>query len=468
LGDGMDSQGETSQSTAAQLKNELENLLRQKMGEVFNLYNLDLEGLLTPFKWKSLVLIIGNYSSGKSTFINEFLGRTVQRTGQAPTDDSFTILSAPESDGPEHEIPGSTLVNDDLLPFAALRRFGHNLLAHLHLREINSPLLRELAIIDTPGMLDSVTEKDRGYDYLGVVGELAGLADLIILMFDPHKAGTIKETYQAIRSTLPLAAGQDRILFVLNRIDECDNIKDLVRSYGTLCWNLSQMTGRKDMPRIFLTFAPQEAGEAAQSLQDLDLWMNDRDQIKKAIGSAPRLRLDHILEDVDRCIRELRLQTEALGNYQSGFFSRLRSVIRNGAFVALPAFFLGDLLLRLLIGLPDPIFLEALLAGNLEASHWAWPIGFAMLAFTCSYLYVQHLLYPRYLRQTLADLDRLVTLNSVYEHDLWLRARERVHDLISREGRKHLWIRHRKHYRQTDSFLHKELRRIYQRLQSAD
>jgi EH domain-containing protein 1 len=459
----------TPQSTAAHLKTEVEELLRQKMGDLFDHYDLNLEELLTPFKWKSLVLIIGNYSSGKSTFINEFVGREVQRTGQAPTDDSFTILSASaEPEGTENDIPGATLVNDDRLPFATLRQFGSNLLSHLQLKKVETVLLKELAIIDTPGMLDSVTEKDRGYDYLGVIGELARLADLIILMFDPHKAGTIKETYQAIRSTLPAATDQDRTLFVLNRIDECDNVKDLVRSYGTLCWNLSQMTGRKDMPRIYLTFAPQQEEHAAKTLHDLDLWVDDREELKKAINSAPRLRLDHILQDVDRSIRELRLQIEALANYQSGFYSRLKHVIRNGALAALLLFFFGDLTLKLLTGYPDQVFVEAMLAGNLEAAHWAWPIGFAMIALIFSYFYVQYLLYPRYLRRTLADLDRLVTLPTVYEQDLWQRAKERVHLLVTKAGRGFLWARHRKHLRQVDSFLNKDLRRIYQRLQATE
>jgi EH domain-containing protein 1 len=43
-------------------------------------------------KWCPVVLVIGNYSSGKSTLINDFLGATIQATGQAPTDDSFTVI----------------------------------------------------------------------------------------------------------------------------------------------------------------------------------------------------------------------------------------------------------------------------------------------------------------------------------------------------------------------------------------
>ena len=39
------------------------------------------------------VLILGNHSSGKSTFINHLLGAPIQKTGLAPTDDAFTVLS---------------------------------------------------------------------------------------------------------------------------------------------------------------------------------------------------------------------------------------------------------------------------------------------------------------------------------------------------------------------------------------
>ena len=39
------------------------------------------------------VLFLGNHSSGKSTFINHLLGAPVQKTGLAPTDDAFTVLS---------------------------------------------------------------------------------------------------------------------------------------------------------------------------------------------------------------------------------------------------------------------------------------------------------------------------------------------------------------------------------------
>ncbi len=168
-----------------ELLQKLEKLLKGKIQPLFARYGQDIENLLAPLRWKPLVLIIGNYSSGKSTLINELLERHVQRVGQSPTDDSFTIISSPERAGEEKEIPGGSVVADDRLPFECLRAFGEKLSSHVRLKYVEAPILENLAIIDTPGMLDSVTEKDRGYDYLNVVGELARLSDMIILMFDP-------------------------------------------------------------------------------------------------------------------------------------------------------------------------------------------------------------------------------------------------------------------------------------------
>ncbi len=96
-------------------------------------------------------------------------------------------------------------------------------------------------------MLDSASEFDRGYNYQEVIGDLAEMADLILVLFDPIRRA-VRETHESLRNTLPMKTLEDRVIFVLNRVDECQNLNDLVRVYGTLCWNLSQMTGE----RIFL------------------------------------------------------------------------------------------------------------------------------------------------------------------------------------------------------------------------
>jgi GTPase SAR1 family protein len=277
-------------------------------------------------KWRPQVLVLGNYSSGKSTLINEFLGGSIQATGQAPTDDSFTVITYADSDASGstvrviEERDGKFLLNDPEFPFESLKKHGQRFASHFRLKRVNSPFLENLAIIDTPGMLDSITERDRGYNYQDIIGDLAQIADLVLVVFDAHKAGTVREAYISIRETLPSRTFEDRVIFVLNRIDECASLADLLRVYGTLCWNLSQITGRKDIPMIRLTYSPHvTAGFSDASNGDsgyLAHLENQREELKKAILQAPCHHLDHLATFVETHGERLSHLLEALVAYR--------------------------------------------------------------------------------------------------------------------------------------------------------
>jgi EH domain-containing protein 1 len=308
------------------LHSELLEMVEKHLTQVAVRYGYSEAPLEATIKWRPLVLVLGNYSSGKSALINEFLGSDIQKTGQAPTDDSFTILTYDDNTDPgstvhvTEERDGNFLLNDPAFPFESMKKHGQRFTAHFRLKKVNSPFLRELAIIDTPGMLDSVTERDRGYNYQDVIGDFAQIADLILVLFDPHKAGTIREVHTSLRETLPARTFEDRVLFVLNRIDECASLNDLLRVYGTLCWNLSQITGRKDIPMIHLTYS-QRAGIDSRSRREHDMGYlqyleNQREELKKAVMEAPRHRLDHLAAFVETHSERLGQMLQALVNYR--------------------------------------------------------------------------------------------------------------------------------------------------------
>lgn len=445
----------------AKLQTELQNKVNKKIAPLFSKYNLDFSGLESGMKWKPIVLIIGNYSSGKSTLINEIIGTNIQRTGQAPTDDAFTVLTAEGSHRPE-EVPGSTLINDEQLPFVKFKKYGEKLTSHLCLKNINSPDFENMAIIDSPGMLDATTEKDRGYDYMEVLGEFAKMADLIVLMFDPHKAGTIKETYSAIRNTLPEKSGEDRIIFVMSRIDECDNISDLVRSYGTLCWNMSQMTGRKDIPHIYLTYSPN----VTNSIKTSDLWPQERTALIEKIYAAPGLRLNHILEDIDRQVNELQIVCEAMAEFTQKGRKLFRKIGKITAGLAVGLFCFGDVLTNSMISLPRQTLISSLREGGFTATNLIVPLIFLCGTLAIGLLVFNNFGFKGLLKKTLSDSSSLITLDSEYRRNLWHKMAGRVSKLLQASKPGDIWQGHLTNLNKIHRFLVEDLKKYYDNLRS--
>lgn len=141
-------------------------------------------GTALPF-----VFLVGNHSSGKSSFINYVLGREIQKAGVAPTDDSFTIVAP----GPEdRDQDGPALIGDPDLGFGPLRQFGPTLMHHTALK-IRSDIQSDFLMVDSPGMIDAPANysgmlhadskvMDRGYDFAGVVRWFADRADVVYVV----------------------------------------------------------------------------------------------------------------------------------------------------------------------------------------------------------------------------------------------------------------------------------------------
>lgn len=393
------------------------NPLREK----YHYGDYDLGGFVS---WRPMVLIIGNYSAGKSTFINELVGEDIQRTGQAPTDDCFTVITY-QDDADKNfieERDGRVLLGDESLPFKRLKSQGERFLSHFRLKKVRSDILKNLALIDTPGMLDSISERDRGYNYQEVIGELASLADLIILLFDSHKAGTVRESYDSLRNTLPKSTMEDRVLFVLNRVDECQNIDDLMRVHGALCWNLSQMTGRKDIPQIHLTYSPQGGPDLTDVDDDLlRAYLKDvshqKQEVIHRILDVPRKRIDHLATYLEIHCQRMHQFISACQSYSD--FTRLAKYSLSKWIT------LSCLIFAASIGLlfSSPI-IGALGVSNLALAIFFSVIGILLLLRSI----LSRAFFHRSKRHFLSNIHEYVTLKNQYEKDHW--------NLISAEVKK--------------------------------
>lgn len=442
-----------------ELQKQLQTKVKRKLEPLFAKYNMDFGGIDASLKWKPIVLIIGNYSSGKSTLINELVGQDIQRTGQAPTDDSFTIITS-DTGHSDIETPGSTLVNDENLPFAHFKGYGEKLISHICMKQVDSPLLDNMALIDSPGMLDATSENDRGYDYLKVLGDFAQMADLIVLMFDPHKAGTIRESYEAIRNTLPEKSGEHRIVFVMSRIDECDNLSDFTRSYGTLCWNMSQMTGRKDIPHIYLTYSPT----AVNPDNVAEGWPQEREELVAKISKASGFRINHILEDIDRQVNEVELVAETINVFLKKANKLFWKFANITTAIAVLLFLFGDVIINSILGFPESTLITAIRTNTFTLSNLIVPAILAVATFFLGTIGYSKIAFTQSKKKAIANAKELIELNSDYRRNLWEKMEGKILENLKGLSVKDLWSGYGRSLNKIQNFLKNDLKRYYEKI----
>mmetsp|Transcript_5731 Transcript_5731/g.6610 ORF Transcript_5731/g.6610 Transcript_5731/m.6610 type:complete len:163 (-) Transcript_5731:1516-2004(-) len=101
---------------------------------------------------KPLVLLLGQYSVGKTTFIQHLIGREFpgMRIGPEPTTDKFVAVVH----GPEDQlVPGNAVVMSPDQPFRTLQRFGNTFLNKFEASFCSSTALKSFTLIDSPGVL---------------------------------------------------------------------------------------------------------------------------------------------------------------------------------------------------------------------------------------------------------------------------------------------------------------------------
>lgn len=182
------------------------------------------ESYATRVPWWPMISVLGVYSSGKSTFINHYLGFNLQQTGNQAVDDKFTVVCYGADEVPR-TLPGLSLDADPRFPFYQISRDidavatgeGRRVDAYLQLKTCPSERLRGKIIIDSPGF-DADAQRTST---LRITDHIIDLSDLVLVFFDARhpEPGAMHDTLEHLVTDTIQRPDSNKFLYILNQID---------------------------------------------------------------------------------------------------------------------------------------------------------------------------------------------------------------------------------------------------------
>eukprot|EP00045_Choanoeca_perplexa_P001809 m.21868 g.21868 ORF g.21868 m.21868 type:complete len:542 (-) comp11172_c0_seq1:40-1665(-) len=292
----------------------LKKLYKERIKPVEELYKFRAmnSAMLTDadFDAKPQVLLLGQYSVGKTSFIQylleqEFPGAHV---GPEPTTDRFMAVMYGDQ---ERVIPGNALAVQEDKPFRGLQQFGTAFLQRLECSQCPSEILKSVTFVDTPGVLSGEKQRiGRAYDFPQVVEWFAQKSDLILLLFDAHKLDISDEFKRAI---VTLKQHDEKIRVVLNKADTVGE-QQLMRVYGALMWSLGKVTGTPEVKRVYISsFSSRPFAEGSNTA----LFEKEREDLLKEMRELPRNSAMRKINELVKRTRYVKVHALLIGHIKS-------------------------------------------------------------------------------------------------------------------------------------------------------
>lgn len=210
--------------------------------------------LASRISWWPLVSVLGTFSSGKSTFINEYVGEALQSTGNQAVDDKFTVICHRSAGvNGSQTLPGSALDADPRFPFFRISHEiekvaqgeGKHIESYLQLRTTNSDRIKSKIIIDSPGF----DADDQRRSTLRITDHIIDLSDLVLVFFDARhpEPGAMQDTLEHLVARTVSRTDASKFLYVLNQIDTAakdDNPEEIVGAWQRAMAQAGLTTGQ--------------------------------------------------------------------------------------------------------------------------------------------------------------------------------------------------------------------------------
>lgn len=289
------------------------------------------ESFAEQISWWPLISVLGTFSAGKSTFINHYLQRSLQSTGNQAVDDKFSVICY-TSDSESRLLPGLALDADPRFPFYHISQEiekvasgeGGRVDAYLQLKTCPCDHLRGRIIIDSPGF-DADEQRSAT---LRLTDHIVGISDLVLVLFDARhpEPGAMADTLTHLVGATIGRADCTKFLYILNQIDTTareDNPEEIVGA-----WQRALAQGGLKAGNFFTIYSP----DAAVPIDDEALRKrfeekrdHDLDEIHDRIEQVSVERSYRIIGELEKTAR--MIETKTVPQLQSLINRWARSVL---------------------------------------------------------------------------------------------------------------------------------------------
>jgi GTP-binding protein EngB required for normal cell division len=171
-----------------------------------------LEEALAALDEPFLLVVAGEFNSGKSSVINALLGRRFVAEGILPTTNEISVLRASPDGKQQRTVPAADGHFDIFLP---------------------SPLLRQLSIVDTPGTNVILERQQR------LTEEFVPRADLVLFVLSADRPLTESEA----RFLSYIRQWDKRVVFALNKVDSLASPAEVAAVRAFVADNAARLLG---------------------------------------------------------------------------------------------------------------------------------------------------------------------------------------------------------------------------------
>ncbi|XP_075875675.1 uncharacterized protein LOC142884100 [Nelusetta ayraudi] len=256
---------------------------------------------LLPPRKKIVVMIMGNHSAGKSSFINWYAEEHIQKTGVAIETQGFTFITSGRK---RESLTGNATLHlyPHFRPILEFKGAMDYLCA-----EISTSKQKKFSLVtfvDTPGLVDG--DMVYPFDVNSAITWLGEQADLVFVFFDPMGQALCKRTLNIVEKLSQKCA--DKLFFYLSKADEAGNETDRQRVMMQIVQELCRRPGLNkcgfEMPTIYIP-NPQKTCRCVNQIDAVC------QTIEKTINQAVQKTLDQLEKDCDTICSTISGKLEA-------------------------------------------------------------------------------------------------------------------------------------------------------------